>query len=618
MRKKIAVFTAVWNADYLYPFLQGLLQGAMDCGADLYIFNSYGDSDREYEAYTIGENNIFFLPDLREFDGVLIAANSLDVGSWVERMKQQISLLGIPCVGVEQPVEMEYAIGVDNYRAMYAVAEHLVRDKGCRVLNYVGGPFDNQENIFRKQAFLDVLSRYGLECNPSRVRDYSFLSKDGIQAYADFKEQGLEQPDAVVCANDYMAIGYLKGAEKDGLTAPRDFLITGFDNTKDAQQYFPCITSVDRSREELGRSSMAFLDDLIEKKQCPRQQYVPFRLALGQSTGDLPEHENSGAFLRELYDINIRNTRTRLNLRHLRTALLGRRSPEEFVEIVSRYAPLMGMERFLVTLDARKLQENSQEEMLSFGKYDGEQIQVSGSEGGALIPSQWRRDEEVSHTYLFSPCHCNGMRFGYWVTIDNLEVIRENLLSEWMLALDNAMENLRQNLHLQIMNRKLSELYRRDSLTGLYNRFALKEMGEQLICRNREQGRSTLLIFVDMDSLKKANDIYGHDVGDQALKTIAVGLKQVCANRLDFVVRYGGDEFLLLGTYPGEAETEQIMQEVEKTITALGLELKLPFLLSASTGSAEIPPDDPEGLESFIRLADQRMYEHKMEKRRTR
>lgn len=39
MRKKIAVFTAVWSADYLYPFLQGLRQGAIDCQADLYIFN---------------------------------------------------------------------------------------------------------------------------------------------------------------------------------------------------------------------------------------------------------------------------------------------------------------------------------------------------------------------------------------------------------------------------------------------------------------------------------------------------------------------------------------------------------------------------------------------------
>ena len=64
MRKKIAVFTAVWNADYLYPFLQGLKQGALERNADLYIFNSYGDSEREYGSFTSWEYNIFLLPAL--------------------------------------------------------------------------------------------------------------------------------------------------------------------------------------------------------------------------------------------------------------------------------------------------------------------------------------------------------------------------------------------------------------------------------------------------------------------------------------------------------------------------------------------------------------------------
>ena len=139
MRKKFAVFSATWNADYLYPFLQGMKQGAREREADLYIFNSYGDSDREYESFTSGEYNVFFLPDLTEFDGALIAANNVGSEPWVEQLGRKIRQLGIPCVGVEQPSGMEHIIGVDNYRAMCAVVEHLVRVKGCRVLNYETG-----------------------------------------------------------------------------------------------------------------------------------------------------------------------------------------------------------------------------------------------------------------------------------------------------------------------------------------------------------------------------------------------------------------------------------------------------------------------------------------------
>ena len=616
MGKKIAVFTVVWNSEYLYPFLQGLRQSAKEHHADLYIFNSYGDYDRDYETFTNGEYEIFSLPDMSEFDGAIIAVNNVGSEYWVERLRQKINEQGIPCIYVEQEMDADHTIGVDNYQAMYDMVEHLVSRKHCRTLNYVGGPSDNRENQLRKAAFLDVLRRYGLECDPRRIRDYSFISRDGSQAYEDFKALGLDQVDAVVCANDSMAIGYLKGAEADGRSAPEDFLITGFDNTKSAQQYYPSISSVERNRYLLGRSSIDYLLALRDKKLCPQKEYVPYQLVLRQSTGDRLDNENDQAFRLELYNINARNFRTRLNLKHMRTALLGRRSPEEFEEIVSRFAPMMGMNRFLAALDSRRIIENSQEERRFFGNYDGQHFLFSGGQESGLIPPQWRQEDGLSHTYLFSPCHCNGKKFGYWVTIDNVDVIRENLLSEWMLALDNAMENLRQNLHLQVMNRKLRELYRQDPLTGLYNRFALNELGEQLLLRNQALGCSTLIIFVDMDSLKKANDIYGHDVGDLALKTIADGLKQVCDRCLDFAVRYGGDEFLLLGTYPGEAETLQIMQEVERTITELGSRKQLPFPLSASTGAAEIPPDASSDLEAFIRQADQRMYKRKTEKKR--
>ena len=615
MKKKIAVFTAIWNADYHYPFLQGLEQGARERNVELYIFNSYGDSDREYEEYTTGEYNIFLLPDLKQFDGVLIAANNVGSEPWLERLRLEIRHYDVPCVGVEQQQGLEYSIGVDNYRAMYRMVEHLVINKKCQVLNYVGGPSDNEENTLRKAAFMDVLKRYELPCEPERIRDYSFMTADGIRAYQDFKALGLERPDAVVCANDNMAIGYLKAAEADGLSIPADFLITGFDNTKQAQQYFPRITSVDRCRVELGRSSLRFIDDLIEKKPCPRQWFIPFHLALGRSSGDQSESDWDGTFRRELFDINTRNAQIRLHLKHMRTAMLGKRTPEEFREIVTRFAPLLGMNRFLMMVESRKIIENASCEKLFFGSYDGESILVEDSDG--IVPKPWLREDGSCHSYLFSPCHCNGKRFGYYVTIDNLDAIRENLLSEWMLALDNAIENLRQNLNLQMMNRKLSELYRRDSLTGLYNRFALKEMGETLLRENREQQRSTLVIFVDMDCLKKANDVFGHDMGDLALKTIADAMTQVCDRHMEMAIRYGGDEFLLLGSYPGEERAKRIMQEVEQTVSELGEERALPFPLSASTGCARIDADTPENLEYHIRQADQRMYQRKIEKRKT-
>lgn len=614
-KKKIAVFSTVWNTDYQYAFLEGLQRGAQERDVDLYLFNTYGDSDRESDTFAQGEYSIFFLPDLKDFDGVLMASNNVGTRTWNDSLMKRVREAGVPCVGVEQQSGVDYRIGVDNYSAMYSMVEYLVRDKGCRVLNYVGGPEDNDENRARKQAFLDVQAKYGITCDHARIRDYSFRWEDGVRAYEEFKAEGLHLPDAVVCANDYMAIGYLKAAQSDGFNAPGDFLISGFDNIKEAQQYSPQVTTVDRSVTELGRRSVWFLDDLIEKRECAPSQDVPYRVVHSQSTGDTESVGSDAEFRRQLFETGVSNRMMRLHLKHLRVALLGNHSTDDFVSIMCHYAPLLGIKRFVMGIDASKIVDTSSQGKTFFGSFDGRLIR-GGDASSGILPESVQLNDGKSHTYLFSPCHCSGKNYGYSVVIDNISVVREDMLSEWMLAVDDSVEDLRQSLNMQIMNRQLSELYRRDSLTGLYNRFALKEKGERLLHCNRETGTSTLIIFVDMDSLKKANDVYGHDMGDLALKTIADSIDAMCTDCLDFAVRYGGDEFLLLGSYPGPSETQRIMTAVETRITELGRSRKLPFELTVSTGYTEVEPDNREGLEHHIHCADQMMYEKKQRNRK--
>lgn len=60
-----------------------------------------------------------------------------------------------------------------------------------------------------------------------------------------------------------------------------------------------------------------------------------------------------------------------------------------------------------------------------------------------------------------------------------------------------------------------------DSLTDLYNRFAIRDLGEPLLKNNMAENRQTIFLFGDLDGLKSVNDIYGHEVGDQAIQAAA-------------------------------------------------------------------------------------------------
>jgi two-component system cell cycle response regulator len=93
--------------------------------------------------------------------------------------------------------------------------------------------------------------------------------------------------------------------------------------------------------------------------------------------------------------------------------------------------------------------------------------------------------------------------------------------------------------------RYLERLATEDDLTGLKNRRYIREFSRQIIeYAKKENGRVTLLVF-DVDDLKKYNDIYGHQAGDEILKQAAVLMRRCCRSH-DVVGRIGGDEFAVI------------------------------------------------------------------------
>jgi diguanylate cyclase (GGDEF)-like protein len=151
---------------------------------------------------------------------------------------------------------------------------------------------------------------------------------------------------------------------------------------------------------------------------------------------------------------------------------------------------------------------------------------------------------------------------------------------------------------------------RRDPLTGLYDRSFLLARLEALLQSERSADRIFAILFVDLDNFKQINDAYGHLVGDSVLGEVASRLSQ-CVRDGDYVVRYGGDEFVVL--IAGIADRRDVQPVVERIHSALEEPIALPsgeFRLSVSIGVAEAAPDyhSPEDL---LAAADRAMYASK-------
>lgn len=147
----------------------------------------------------------------------------------------------------------------------------------------------------------------------------------------------------------------------------------------------------------------------------------------------------------------------------------------------------------------------------------------------------------------------------------------------------------------------------RDPLTQLYNRRAGIRRIESVLPRSNED-RFCAFLLLDLDKFKPINDKHGHEAGDKVLKTIANRLN-LCLRRDDIVIRWGGDEFLVVIEQPNKVEL--VAQKLlNKTLESIELEKSLTVQVGASIGIA-FYPNHGTSVEQIIHNADLAMYQVK-------
>ncbi len=200
---------------------------------------------------------------------------------------------------------------------------------------------------------------------------------------------------------------------------------------------------------------------------------------------------------------------------------------------------------------------------------------------------------------------------------------------EYLVKPVNPVElNLRLKIAQRILNlerslrqsiEEIKQLSLKDPLTGLYNRRFLVERLPQEIKRSYRYSRPLSLVMVDIDHFKAINDTYGHPAGDAVLKVCAGCLMETVRDDLDWVVRYGGEEFVLVlpetDLDGALAAAERLRQRAaEERIGAEGQQIRI----TASFGVASLPPQPKKEwlrMESLLECADRCLYRAKREGR---
>jgi len=185
--------------------------------------------------------------------------------------------------------------------------------------------------------------------------------------------------------------------------------------------------------------------------------------------------------------------------------------------------------------------------------------------------------------------------------------------------LEKKVEERTRDLEIDIEKRKkvedmLEKISRIDSLTGCYNRgYGLELLDRQIKLSHRSKS-PLLLAFLDIDNFKGINDTFGHGEGDQVLKE-TVNLFKSTLREVDIICRMGGDEFLLIFPDNSLKEAPLIKERLDRDLIKLNQSLKKPYKIDLSIGLSEYDPVNPLTTDELIRIADQKMYEEKKNKK---
>ena len=426
----------------------------------------------------------------------------------------------------------------------------------------------------------------------------------GNEYFRKYIEDGRSLPDAFICANDNIAAGLIDEAQKNGYSIPRDFAVTGFDNLDKAICFNPQITTVSHKRETLAKRCMEIFDKIWKGESVEQCHYIEPEISYTESCGC--------PFLmsidyREVARRNIIENENRRLFEEKRVGLESRLSSardfEEIFREAGEYFKQLECDGITLVVDERLLSLGDERDFPVRG-YERRRLKVVYSDEVKqpgeyeTFDSYWERIESKPNNdvWMFTPFHYRDRSIGF------------SILKNGSLLNRVIWEMYQRRCYIEA-NRKLDFLYKRDALTGTYNRMAYFEMAETISRNCRILNQDCVVAFFDCDNFKTINDEQGHDKGDEILKKIGNILSDTCC-RKGGAFRFGGDEFVVLYPLENGETADGIINYLNKRFDDEGIQVSIGTCIMAAN-----TPDKQKSQQDYLNMADQSMYENKRKKR---
>lgn len=620
-RKTIGVFTINVNECFQDAFCKGIITKARELDYNVIFFCNFAAYGIKY--YEAGELHMTEIPCYEELDGIIITPDVMDIDNLFEDYKLKIkSRSKCPVVSIRTIVDDYYNVIVDNNVIMDDLIRHFIEVHGFNKINFLSGPLGSPDADGRLNSYKKILAEYNIPLDEKRIYYGNFWKNCGEAAVEYWLSNMDELPQAIICANDYMAFSVYKALTERGIKVPDQIALSGCDDINDAADFNPALTTVRVPCFDMGMEAVAIIDrhnkGIKQPKYSVMDTNTVIRSSCGCKNSRLTETEKQRNYVierDELQDEIINNA-------FMSADFTGMSTSDQLFEAIWKYIYLnKNVSRFFMCLfdnwDSFHNGKNEEKQnicdelIMEIGMKDDERFTKVRFSGKELIPPAFTENKPAF--YYISMLHHQGQCFGYvGISFSKIQTYMRSFQA-WLINISNALENIRIHEELNRLVYKLEDMSIRDALTDIYNRRVIDTLGKKYLKHCLEEQTQLMVFTADLDKLKDINDKYGHSYGDSAIKAVANSL-QKAADDDELCIRHGGDEFMAIGIDYDEEKLKKFIDKFISDINKFNILNQYEYNIYVSYGYKLAVPDADSSIESFLVEADQLMYQQKKAK----
>ena len=473
-RKRLALFVGQPDEYFQSRFITGFTKTAFEYNMDVCVFAMFKKYQDTVEREK-GDSNIFTLARPDFFDGIVILKDTIQTANAAEELEKRLKeKFKGPVIVVDKESEYYQSIFIDGFTPVAELTKHLIEVHGCKDIAFLTGKKWHRHSKERQSAFEEEMQRHGLTVPADRIIEGDFWYKSGEQCLDYLYASGKKLPEAVICANDQMAIGLCKALFSKGIKVPEDMIVLGCDSAPEGQTSPKSLTSYISPAEEFGRYALECVLDIAASKELKKFEGKA-RIVIGESCGCPDINMPSWSMKRSEWDTVIYEEGYESIFNTMFENLLNQTSVMDYISTVYSYAyQIKGADSFnLMLVNGVKYMASGSKSLPKNEGYPGKMIHairhtsdhmddmvgLDESFDSFLMLPELSRGRDKPSVYFFNPVFYEDYCFGYAVlSYKNQARVYDEVYRKWLGTVSRGFESLRRYLELEATKDKLDKL----------------------------------------------------------------------------------------------------------------------------------------------------------------